>query len=106
MIYEAKEFTLKNGLKVIIRSPEVSESLKVLNNVVKVAKSTHYLLSAPEDYDTYYQNIKLEEDFISSFYNNKDYKRLILFLMISSASALWSSLWNFLVMITLGLSIS
>ena len=42
MIYEAKEFTLKNGLKVIIKSPEVSESLQVLNHVVKVAKSTHY----------------------------------------------------------------
>ena len=73
MIYEAKEFTLKNGLKVIIKSPEVSESLNVLNHVVKVAKSTHYLLSEAEDYDMYYQNIKLEEDFISSFYNNKDY---------------------------------
>lgn len=73
MIYAAKEFTLKNGLKVTVKSPEVSDALKVLNHITKVSKTTHYLLSEPEDYDIYYQNMKLEEDFIASFINNKDY---------------------------------
>lgn len=73
MIYPAKEFVLKNGLKVIVKSPEVSDALNLLDSVVNVAKSTDFLLGEPEDYDKYYQDIKLEEDFINSFINNKDY---------------------------------
>ena len=73
MIYQAKEFTLKNGLKVIVKSPEVSDALNLLTSVTKVAESTPFLLSEPEDYDMYYQNMKLEEDFINSSNNNKDY---------------------------------
>lgn len=73
MIYEAHEFTLKNGLKVTIKSPEVSDALKLLDNIVNVSESTNYLLSEPEDYDIYYKDIKLEEDFITSFNNKRDY---------------------------------
>ncbi|MBO4666989.1 MAG: GNAT family N-acetyltransferase [Bacilli bacterium] len=73
MIYPAHEFTLKNGLKVLIKSPEISDAKMLLDNVVNVCKTTPFLLSEVEDYDKYYQNMKLEEDFIASFINNKDY---------------------------------
>ena len=73
MIDKAREFTLKNGLKVIIKSPEVSDALNLLTSVTKVSASTPFLLGAPEDYDKYYQNMKLEEDFINSSNNGKDY---------------------------------
>ena len=73
MIYPAHEFTLKNGLKVLIKSPEIGDALKLLDNIVNVSKTTHYLLSEPEDYDKYYKDIKLEEAFIASFENNRDY---------------------------------
>ena len=72
MIYQAKQFSLKNGLKVTIKSPEANDSLKLLDNIVSVSKSTNYLLSQPEDYDIYYQNIKLEEDYINSFKEKRD----------------------------------
>ena len=64
MIYDAKEFTLKNGIKVILRSPEVSDAQKLINQIVSVAGSTEYLLSTPEDFDAYKKDIKKEEDFI------------------------------------------
>ena len=67
MIYEAHEFTLKNGLKVTIKSPEVSDALKLLDNIVNVSKSTNYLLSEPEDYDIYYKDITLKETIFYAF---------------------------------------
>ena len=77
MIYQAKQFSLKNGLKVTIKSPEVNDSLKLLDNIVSVSKSTNYLLSQPEDYDIYYQNIKLEEDYINSLKLKSSTQRLV-----------------------------
>ena len=73
MIYEKKDFILKNGLKISIKSPSASDAKKLLDNITMISSSTPFLLSEPEDYDHYYQNMKLEEDFINSFINNKDY---------------------------------
>ena len=73
MIQPAHEFILKNGLKVTVKSPDVSDAKKLLDNVTNVAASTPFLLSEPEDYDKYYQDMKLEENFINYSINNKDY---------------------------------
>lgn len=64
MIYEPKEFILKNGLKVIFRSPEIEDASKLIEQIVSVAGSTDYLLSTPEDFDVYKTDIKREEDLI------------------------------------------
>ena len=33
MIYQAKEFTLKNGLKVVIKTPEISDARNLLDSI-------------------------------------------------------------------------
>ena len=45
MITQSKEYTLKNGLKVVVKTPEIEDAYKVVNHIINVAKSTHYLLS-------------------------------------------------------------
>ena len=64
MIYSPKEFTLKNGLKVVFRSPEVEDAEKVLDQIISVAGTTDFLLSTPEDFDEFRRDIKKERDFI------------------------------------------
>lgn len=70
MIYEAHEFLLKDGTKVIIKSPDISDGPKLLANIIAISASTDFLLSVPEDYDIYLKDMKKEEDFISSFTDN------------------------------------
>ena len=64
MIYAPQEFVLKNGQKVIIRSPEVEDAQELINQIIDVASSTNYLLSVPEDFNKYIEDIKKEEDLI------------------------------------------
>ena len=64
MIYEPKEFILKNGLKVIIRSPEKEDARELIDQIMDVAGSTDYLLSVPQDFQPYLDDMKKEEDFI------------------------------------------
>ena len=64
MIYAPKEFTLKNGLKVVVRSPEKEDALDLIKQIISVAGSTDFLLSAPSDFQSYLDDIKKEEDFI------------------------------------------
>ena len=47
MIYEAKEFTLKNGLKVTLKSPEISDAPKLLDSIIKTSATTDYITSLP-----------------------------------------------------------
>ena len=70
MIYEAHEFSLKDGTKVIIKSPAISDGPKLLANIIAISASTDFLLSVPEDYDIYLKDMKKEEDFIASFVDN------------------------------------
>ena len=64
MVYAPKEFTLKNGQKVILRSPEKEDAEELINQVISVAKSTDFLLSVPEDFNKYLEDMKKEEDLI------------------------------------------
>lgn len=73
MIVEPKEFVLKNGLKVVVKTPEVDDALNVLNNIIAVAKSTHFLLSEPEDFQKYIDNIDLEKQRLQQYRDGKDY---------------------------------
>lgn len=73
MFYKAKEFILKSGLKVTLKSPEVHEARDLLNQIIEVTKTTEYLTSRPEDFDRFLKDIKKEEDFITSFIDSKNY---------------------------------
>ena len=70
MIYETKEFTLKNGLKVILKSPEVSDAPKLLNSIIKVSETTDYITSLACDYQIYLDDMKKEEAFIEGSNNS------------------------------------
>ena len=73
MTFAAKECILKNGYKIIIRSPEVEDAQGLINQIISVAGSTDYLLSVPEDFDAYVKDIKKEEDFIEWSKTDKGY---------------------------------
>ena len=73
MLYSPKEFILRDGTKILLKSPEVSDARMLLDNIIKIASSTNYLLSEPEDFNKYLEDITKEEAFISSFNNNKHY---------------------------------
>ena len=64
MFYQAKEFVLKNGLKVVFRSPEVEDAEQLIEQIISTAGTTDYLLSTPEDFDEYKRDIKKERDLI------------------------------------------
>lgn len=70
MIYQRKEFVLKNGTKLILKSPEQSDAKMLLNQIVKTTSQTDYLLSTPNDFD---EDISKEEEFISRFNESNDY---------------------------------
>ena len=73
MIYQKKEFILKNGTKLLLKSPGVSDARMLINQIVTAASQTDYLLSTPEDFEKYLKDISKEEDFIAKFNDSKDY---------------------------------
>ena len=73
MIYQAKDFFLKDGTKVTLKTPEISDAQKLLDNIIEISASTDYLLSTPKDYDIYLQDMSKEEGFIQSSRDGKDY---------------------------------
>lgn len=70
MIYEAKEFTLKDGLKVILKTPEVKEAEALLLFIMEAADQTDFLLSSSEDFR---MDVEKEEKFIEGYSENGDY---------------------------------
>lgn len=73
MIFNKKEMILKDGQKVILRSPFEEEAKDLLNSIMTCVKESDYLLSVEEDFQKYVENIKLEENFINSFKDNQNY---------------------------------
>ena len=73
MIVEPKEYVLKNGLKVVVKTPEIKDALNVINHIITVAKSTHFLLSEPEDFQKYLDDLSKEEERIQQYRDGKDY---------------------------------
>ncbi|MBQ9448575.1 MAG: GNAT family N-acetyltransferase [Acholeplasmatales bacterium] len=73
MIYNEKLFKLNDGSFAIAKSPKVVDARKLINNIIRVAESTHELLSEPEDFKPFLEDITKEEKFIESFNNNQNY---------------------------------
>ena len=63
MVYEKKEFVLKDGNKVVFKIPEISDAEKLLNHIKLVASSTDFLTRTAEDFTN---DVALEEKFIAS----------------------------------------
>ena len=63
MVYEKKEFVLKDGTKVAFKTPEISDAEKLLNHIKLVASSTDFLTRTAEDFTN---DVVLEEKFIAS----------------------------------------
>ena len=72
MIFEEKEYVLKNGLKIILKTPEIKDAKMLLNNIITCTKESEYLLSTERDFQKYIDDITLEEKFIEGFKNNKN----------------------------------
>lgn len=70
MFYKAKEFVVKNGLKVTLKSPEVSEATLLLNAIIDVAGHTDFIIALPEDFQPMIEDIRKEEAFIKNALDN------------------------------------
>ena len=73
MIGEQKEYILKNGLKVQIKTPETEDAFGLISHLVSVADSTDFLLSEPEDYKAYVDDIEKEKEYIRRAREGRDY---------------------------------
>ena len=70
MVYEARQFTLKNGMNVLIKTPEVEDAKELLSFIQKACGETDFLLSTPEDMNF---SVEKEEDFITSYREGSNY---------------------------------
>lgn len=73
MIFQRKEVALKDGSKVIFKTPEVGDAKKLLDHIIAVASSTNNLLSEPKDFQKYLDDITLEEKYILNAREGKNY---------------------------------
>lgn len=80
MIFEAKEYTLKNGQKVILKSPEISDAPKMIDCIIDVSRTTDYITSLPEDYQVYLDDMKKEEALLESHNNSKNLYMIAVFV--------------------------
>ncbi|MBQ9912632.1 MAG: hypothetical protein IJO73_00220 [Clostridia bacterium] len=51
MIFEAKEITLKNSVKAILKTPETADAEMLLDNVLNASGETDFLSRYPEDWE-------------------------------------------------------
>lgn len=51
MIFEAKEITLKNGIKAILKTPETTDAKMFLDNILAASGETEFLSRYPEDWE-------------------------------------------------------
>ena len=70
MIYEAKEFIVKDNLKVVVKTPEIEDAARVLEFIRKAAGQTNFLLSSPDDYKF---DVEKEEKFIEDNRKSNNY---------------------------------
>ena len=73
MITQPKEYVLKNGLKVVVKTPEIEDALNLVNHIIAVAGSTHFLLSEPKDFQKYLDDIDLEKELLKQYREGKNY---------------------------------
>ena len=67
MIFEAKEITLKNGIRAILKTPEKTDARMLLDTVRAASGETDFLSRCPEDWESF--TVEDEEKWIG---NNRD----------------------------------
>lgn len=70
MIYSEKEFIVKDNLKVVLKTPEVSEAKELLEFIKKITGQTDFLLSSSEDFKF---DVEGEEKWIKANREGNDY---------------------------------
>lgn len=70
MIFETKEYTVKDNLKITLKTPDAAEAMDVLNFIQRSAGQTPFLLSSPEDFNI---PVEKEEAFLKSQREGNDY---------------------------------
>lgn len=70
MIFEGKEVTVKNGIKVLIKTPTVDDAEELLKVHNQILRETEFVLSAPEDPEL---SIEEEKAFIEKNINGTGY---------------------------------
>ena len=73
MIFKPKEFILKNGEKIILKSPSISDANLLLDQITQATGETDFLTRRPEDFDFIKNDISIEEKFIQSFNEGNNY---------------------------------
>lgn len=67
MIYKEKEFYTKNNIKLIAKTPDITEAKELVEAMIRITKeSSEYLASSPETFLPFRDDISKEEDFIKS----------------------------------------
>lgn len=70
MIFEAREYIVKSGKKVIVKTPSPNEADKVLGFIKNTASESNFLLKSPGDLKI---TVEEEKEFIASFDENSGY---------------------------------
>lgn len=74
MFIEEKEFIAKNGKKITIKTPEISDAKKLVETMITIIEeSSSFLLASSEVFKDYLENISKEEEFIKSRQNGPEY---------------------------------
>lgn len=63
MVFNEKEFILKDGRKAVLRSPDEADAEELLRFIIKASGETDFLLKCPEEYAEY--TIEREKSFIN-----------------------------------------
>ncbi len=79
MIFEKKEYILKVGRKLTLRSPEKEDAAEVLEVFTKIAEETHFTLNYPEEiYNKY--TVESEAAFLEAMKNNPNSLMILAFV--------------------------
>ncbi len=70
MLFEENSIRLNNGAIAILRTPEVGDSLKMLNYIKTACGETEFLLRYPEEYDS--MTVEKEESWVTRLRESKD----------------------------------
>ena len=70
MIYEEKEFTVKDGTKVTVRTPSKDDAADLLDFIKTICGQTDFLLSSPEDFN---RSVESEAEFIETMRTGRDW---------------------------------
>ncbi len=70
MIFQPKEITLKNGVKAILKTPEISDAAGMLAYIKQACGETEFLLRTPEEWESV--TVDKEEKWVKNLRESKN----------------------------------